>query len=128
MLFENKFHVSLFVCSCFCAFLFVYLLPFIYIGYNPYREDPLVCNPTVLKIPGSTYENYPPPTKFALAFAKHIKTRLLLTIMLIGIGLVTHLIKIRAVWKILICHVIMWGSIFIFCISYIGLLFFLVRN
>jgi len=63
MIFEDRLHVGLFLNACLGTFLFFYALPFIYVGFSPYYNDPLVCNPTVLCSTERNLQEYPNPTK-----------------------------------------------------------------
>ena len=127
MTFENRSHVSSFLFACFSVFFFVYALPFIYIGYCPYRDDPIVCNPTVLDaVDLGQPEEFPPVTPLALGFARQLKTRLIVTIASILILFILHMINIPPKLKITLCHVMIWLGACVFLLNYLGLVFLLV--
>lgn len=127
-MFEDKFHAGLFFYACLGAFFIIYALPFIYIGFSPYHNDPLAYNPTVLCNSERSSQEYPNPTKVALWFAEQRKMRLVLTIFFIVSLITLHLIKIKNVWKKYYCHSILWLNMAIFLLNYFGLVFYLVRN
>jgi hypothetical protein len=127
-MFEDKFHIGLFFYACLGAFFIIYALPFIYIGFSPYHNDPLAYNPTVLSSSLRSSQEYPNPTKVALWFAELRKTRLTLTIFCVVSLIALHLSKIKNVWKRFYCHFILWLNMAVFLVNYIGLVFYLVRN
>lgn len=127
MIFENKFHVALFVYACLTILLFVHQLPLIYTGYSPHHDDPMLRNPTVLDDPQITYEQYAPPTRLALWFAGQRNMRMALTVALLLFMIIVHLSRIQMIWKRVICLSVMWLGLVVFIINYLGLLFFLIR-
>ncbi len=126
MMFEDKFHVGLFVYAFVSIVLFVYALPFIYVGYSPYHDIPLAVNPTVLSNSDLPREEYPQPTKIALWFAEQRSARLFVTIILVVSLFVSHVLKINSISKKLVCHLVMWIGMVAFILNYLGLLVYLV--
>jgi hypothetical protein len=127
MKFKNKFHIGLFLYTCFGVFLFVYVLPSIYIGYSPCPDNALVPNPTILDGPAFNYEEYPLFTKTALWFAQQKRTRLFFSILFVAFLFVLHLINLDMTWKMIFCQVVMWISLAVFVLNFLGLFSILLR-
>lgn len=126
MIFEDRLHIGIFLNACLGTFLFFYALPFIYVGFSPYYDDPLACNPNVLNNSELNLLEYPNPTKAALWFAEQRKTRLVMSIFIVVSLTVLHLFKIKIIWKRRFCHYVLWLNIVVFLLNYIGLVFYLV--
>ena len=116
------FRWNLLLYACLSSFLFIYALPFIYIGLSPKEPEGYlqVANCTVLELLDGNRPS--PPTKMAVWFAEYRITRLLLTIFLIILMVIAEFVIRKPNLRENIYSAIIWIALGAFFLNFLGLM------
>lgn len=112
--------------GCLISILFIYLMPFVFIGFGPTVEqgDIPISQLTIVHLTDG--QNIPPPARLAIWFAEWRKVRLGLTIFLIIFMVIIELsVKIpnrrEGVYLI-----IAWANMVFFFLNFLGIIVILI--
>lgn len=106
------------------VFLFIYVFPFIFIGYHGQTDGVKPAQLTVLDVQSGT--EYPMLTRAAVWFAKYSVARLWLSVLFVLLMLGIEFVMKEQVWKQDIYYIVMWVSLAAFVLSLLGLIALLI--
>lgn len=102
------------------VFLFIYVFPFVFIGYHGQTDGVKPAQLTVLDVQTGT--EYPMLTRAAVWFAKYPVTRLWLSVLLVLLMLGIEFIMKEKIWKRDVYCIVMWVSLAVFMLNLLGLI------
>ena len=115
---------GLIVYTSITVFLFIYVLPFIFIGYHGQTDGLKSAQLTVLDVQSGT--EYPMLTHAAVWFAKYSAVRLWLSVLFVLLMLGVEFVMKERAWKQDVYYIVMWISLAAFILSLLGLIALLI--
>jgi len=118
-----SFLVYLFITS----FLFIYIMPFLFVGTAPTQEEDIpIAQTTVLDmVPNQQRQFYPWATRLSVQFGNYRTLRLCIIISISILLLFLLVGKLSPHIIIIICHFLMWTNLIIFFIQFLGIIMLL---
>ncbi|MBN1126902.1 MAG: hypothetical protein JXA82_18010 [Sedimentisphaerales bacterium] len=111
------------------ALLFIYVFPFIFIGFRGNYNDPMAINPTVLRIWGDeetgSIEKYPILTQLSIKFARYHRLRFVIALLQILLLIFLVIKKCPHVFKYVTLTVFLWLNLIVFMFNFLGLILLL---
>lgn len=122
MVLKNKMNLSLLIYTCITTFLFIYMLPFIFIGFSPLPEPGMLGESrcTVVDLI-SDPNKLPFWTELAVWFSYRVSSRLFLASGIVLIMLFTSIYKKSRPYSELVCHIALWINFVVFILNFFGL-------
>lgn len=118
--------IGMLLYSCLITFLFIYLIPFVFIGFGPATEqgDVPISQLTILHLVNG--QSVPLPSRLALWFAEWRKVRFTLTVFLIIFMVILEFSIKTPNKREGIYQIIMWANMVFFFLNLVGIVVILV--